>query len=134
MTIREGGCFCGAVRYRIEGEPTSANHCHCRMCQRSAGAPVVTWVTAPTDRVKFVKGAPRLFESSARASRGYCADCGTQLTFHGKEFPDEVDITAASLDDPNSVTPADHTWTESRLAWMVTGDTLPTHRRSRREG
>ena len=38
-----GGCFCGAVRYRVAGEPIDAGYCHCRMCQRSVGAPVVAW-------------------------------------------------------------------------------------------
>jgi hypothetical protein len=37
----EGGCLCGGIRYQISGEPRSADYCHCRMCRRTAGAPVV---------------------------------------------------------------------------------------------
>ena len=37
----EGGCLCGAVRYRISAAPSHTDYCHCRMCQRSTGAPVV---------------------------------------------------------------------------------------------
>lgn len=47
--VHEGGCLCGAVRYRITGEPKSVGYCHCRMCQRAAGAPVVAWATVPAD-------------------------------------------------------------------------------------
>ena len=46
MTMREGGCYCGAIRYRIEGEPLHVNYCHCRMCQRLSGAPVVSCTRA----------------------------------------------------------------------------------------
>ena len=44
--VTDGGCLCGAVRYRLEGPPLHADYyCHCRMCQRAAGAPVVAWGT-----------------------------------------------------------------------------------------
>ena len=38
-----GGCLCGAIRYRITGAPVEALYCHCRMCRRAHGAPVVAW-------------------------------------------------------------------------------------------
>lgn len=51
----EGGCRCGAIRYRITGEPLSAGFCHCRMCQRAAGAPVVAWVGSSQNLPKIVR-------------------------------------------------------------------------------
>jgi hypothetical protein len=134
MTTREGGCFCGAIRYRAEGEPTQVNHCHCRMCQRLAGAPVVTWATFRAEQVHFLKGGPKWLESSEKATRGFCANCGTQLLWRSKRHPDEVDLTAASLDDPNSVKPDIHIWTESQLEWLRLQDDLPRYRRTRSEG
>lgn len=134
MTTREGGCFCGAIRYRIEGEPLQVNHCHCRMCQRLSGAPVVTWATFKEEDVRFLKGAPKWLDSSSQARRGFCADCGTQLLWRPDRQTDETDITAASLDDPNSVRPNDHIWTESQLDWVKIDDHLPRYRRSRSEG
>ena len=134
MTMREGGCFCGAIRYRTEGEPAQVNYCHCRMCQRSAGAPVVAWATFKAKDVQLLKGGPKWLESSEIASRGFCANCGTQLLWRSKRHADEVDLTAASLDDPNSVKPNLHIWTESQLDWMELQDDLPRYRRSKSEG
>ncbi len=134
MTAREGGCFCGAIRYRIDGEPTQVNHCHCRMCQRMSGAPMVTWVTFKDEDVRFLEGVPKWLDSSDQARRGFCADCGTQLLWRPNRETDEVDLTAASLDDPNSVRPDLHLWTESQLDWMQVEDELPRYRRSRSEG
>ena len=60
----EGGCLCGAVRYRVEGPPLHAGYCHCRMCQRAAGAPVVAWGAWPADRFAWLQGKPGRFASS----------------------------------------------------------------------
>ena len=54
----EGGCFCGALRYRVEGEPDDAGYCHCRMCQRAAGAPVLAWGSWPSARFRWLRGDP----------------------------------------------------------------------------
>ena len=134
MTTREGGCFCGAIRYRADGEPTQVNHCHCRMCQRLSGAPVVTWATFKAGQVQFLTGGPKWLESSDKASRAFCANCGTQLVWRSNRHADEVDLTAASLDDPNSVKPDLHIWTESQLDWMGMSDRLPRYGRSRGAG
>ena len=53
--MAEGGCFCGAVRYRVEGEPIQSDYCHCRMCQRAGGAPVVAWGTWSVSQVTWLK-------------------------------------------------------------------------------
>ena len=55
----EGGCLCGAVRYRISAEPHHAGYCHCRMCQRSAGAPVVAWLTGAERCLRLDQGRAR---------------------------------------------------------------------------
>ena len=65
MTDAEGGCFCGAIRYRVTGEPIDAGYCHCRMCQLSAGAPAVAWGTWEIGRFQWLSGEPRTLQSSA---------------------------------------------------------------------
>jgi hypothetical protein len=129
--VHEGGCLCGAVRYRAETGPVNVNHCHCRMCQRASGAPVVTWATFPVAKFKWTKGAPTIRRSSDIAVRGFCSACGTALLWQSDAHPDLIDITAGSLDRPETIAPQEHLWTESALPWLTIEDDLPRYRRSR---
>jgi hypothetical protein len=67
------------------------------------------------------------YRSSGAAVRSFCGRCGTQLTFQRDDAPSEVDITVCSLDDPEALTPEDHTFTRSRLTWIGLSDGLPEH-------
>jgi hypothetical protein len=123
----EGGCLCGGVRYRLSAEPDHASYCHCRMCQRSAGAPVVAWLTGPSDAFAWIKGEPAVYRSSQKAERLFCPTCGTQLVFREPGEPDRLDVTLASLDDPAAVRPDHHIWTASRIGWFEIADDLPRY-------
>jgi hypothetical protein len=122
-----GGCFCGHVRYEGEGTPFHPTLCHCADCRRIAGAPVVAWFSLPSGGFHFTAGQPSCFASSEKARRCFCPRCGTPLTFQDTGLPDEIDITTASLDDPELVPPGDHTRTRSRLSWMHLPDGLPRY-------
>jgi hypothetical protein len=128
-----GGCLCGAVRYRISAEPRSADYCHCRMCRRAAGAPVVARLTVANDFFAWTRGEPALYRSSPDAERFFCGQCGTQLAL--RDEPDFLDVTLASLDSPEAVRPSYHIWTTSRIGWFDIADDLPRYperaRRSR---
>jgi hypothetical protein len=119
-----GGCFCGAVRYRVSAAPTDVCHCHCNMCRRIGGAPFVTWLTVPREALAFTSGAPAELHSSPHARRTFCAACGTALTFQHSDEPASIDVTVGSLDDPNGVTPLRHIWTANQLAWLQVDDDL----------
>jgi GNAT superfamily N-acetyltransferase len=124
-----GGCFCGAVRYEIRGQPRVVSHCHCSMCRRAAGAPVVTWATYAREAVRFVAGSPAELRSSPPVTRTFCGGCGTPLTFVTTAEPDWIDVTVASMDRPEAVPPNDHIWSESAVPWLVLDDDLPRHPR-----
>jgi hypothetical protein len=123
----EGGCLCGAVRYRISAEPSHADYCHCRMCQRATGAPVVPWLTVASEAFAWTTGEPAVYPSSPKAERLFCPVCGTQLVFREPAEPDQVDVTVASLDEPAAVRPGHHIWTTSRISWFDTADDLPRY-------
>ena len=131
--MAEGGCLCGAVRYRLERPPLHADYCHCRLCRRSAGAPVVAWGTWPADRFAWLRGEPRTFASSKAGERSFCPGCGTQLTFVATDDPAFLDVTLASLDDPAAFAPEAHIWTTSRIPWLDLGDELPRYADAGRE-
>jgi hypothetical protein len=99
-----------------------ADYCHCRMCQRAAGAPVIAWSTWPADRFAWSQGEPKSFASSAKGERWFCPSCGTPLTFVGPGDPTQVDVMLASLDDPAAFPPEEHIWTASRIRWLELGD------------
>ena len=121
----EGGCFCGFVRYRVEGPFSFETNCHCMICRRTSGAPFVTWFTVSTDRFALLAGAPAAFASSDHGSRTFCPRCGTPLTFRSAKEIDVIDVTTCSLDDPAAVPPRDHTRTSARLPWLALCDGLP---------
>ncbi|MBL6928829.1 MAG: GFA family protein [Rhodospirillales bacterium] len=128
--VFEGGCLCGEVRYRITGPVSQAAHCHCNMCRRASGAPVVTWVSVKMADVSWSKGAPAVYPSSEGCERAFCAECGSQLTFHTDRYPDDIDITVGSLDRPEFFEPASHVWTSSALPWICLDEHLPMHEES----
>ena len=126
----EGGCLCGAVRYRVAGAPTATSHCHCDSCRRAAGAPTLAWAIFPEDKVKIVRGTLAIFASSPGVERGFCARCGTSLSYTRANRPGLFDVTTASLDDPEALPPAKEIWTEERLSWITPDPALPQYPRT----
>jgi hypothetical protein len=124
---RLGRCLCGAVQYRVSGQPDSIAHCHCRLCQRAAGAAFVTWATYPASQFTWTQGQPKFFASSARGERGFCSACGTPLTFQYPDTRKTIDITLCSLDDPDDLIPQDHIWMMSQRSWIHLNDDLPQY-------
>jgi hypothetical protein len=122
-----GGCFCGTVRWTAAGPPLAVLTCHCTMCRRAAGAPVVTWATFHARDVAQVRGAATWFRSSDRARRAFCAACGTPLFFQADRLPDEIDVTVGSFDRPEVVTPSRHIHVVSQVPWLSLDDGLPRH-------
>jgi hypothetical protein len=89
-------------------------------------------VTFDSDQVEWTGGL-RERRSSERAVRRFCGDCGTQLSFRRVGIDTEIDLTIASLDDPNGVAPRDHTYTRSQCAWLRIADGLPRYEGARGE-
>src|SRR5689334_6871546 len=123
--MMEGGCFCGHVRYTVNGALRDETNCHCSICRRTAGASFVTWFTVDEADFVFTSGAPSSFASSDHGTRTFCARCGTPLTFRSTRFPGEIDVTTCSLDEPERVPPKDDTQTETRVPWVVLDRSLP---------
>jgi hypothetical protein len=79
-----------------------------------------------------VSGHAATFNSTEQATRSFCPQCGTQLTFEHSALPDEIDVTTATLDEPEKVPPKDHTHWATRLSWLHVSDELPKFRDARK--
>jgi hypothetical protein len=131
-----GSCLCGSIHYLVRGQPIFITHCHCRSCRKASGAAFLTWFTVRMSEVEWRGDPLAIYRSSAAVERGFCVRCGTTLTYRHESDPAEIDITLASLDQPEALWPEHHTWWESRLSWAepdVLGS-LPTYARSAEEG
>ena len=112
-----GGCLCGAVRYEADMQPVRAHLCHCRMCQQAFGNAFAALCGFSTDKFRWVKGRPKMYRSSTVAERGFCASCGTPLTWEGKGA-DHISFTTGSLDEPNAIEIIGQLGIESRAPWL----------------
>jgi hypothetical protein len=130
----QGGCMCGAVRYEASGEPFNVTLCHCVDCRRASGAPALAWFSVRRDALRWTHGSPARNPSSPGVERQFCGQCGTQLTWHGASAADEIDVTICSLDDPEAVAPADHTFASQQVRWLHLADALPRYTRTRSQG
>jgi hypothetical protein len=122
----EGGCLCGAVRYRIQGEPIASTICHCRSCRKASGAALVPWLHLDAAGFTFTAGTPVEFKSSPAVTRTLCGRCGTPLTYWTTTYGPTIDVTTGSLDDPEAFPPVVHVWTSHKLRWLELADGLPS--------
>jgi hypothetical protein len=116
----EGGCFCGQIRYAIADGAHIVANCHCSMCRKISAAPFVTWMVVPTQSFEYLKGRPKVLQSSEKGTRYFCADCGTPLVCVIKSRPDEVDVTTGSLDQPGDFPPTLAVHEDTKLKWLST--------------
>ena len=120
-----GGCLCGAVRYRAAGTARNPCYCHCESCRRAAGSPTVPWATFERAHFQLLRGELTEYRSSPDRLRGFCAACGTSLTYRSEKRPTEIDVTLGTLDEPARLAPQMHVWVEDKLPWVTIADGLP---------
>ncbi len=120
-----GGCLCGGVRYRVAGVARNLCFCHCASCRRATGAPMVPWGTFARELFRVTRGSLREYRSSPAVMRGFCATCGTSLTYRHDDRAAEIDVTLATLDDPTLLAPQMHLWVGDKLPWVAIADGRP---------
>ena len=132
MQIHQGGCLCSAIRFRISGEPVFSSICHCVTCRRASAAPSVAWLTFDRSQVEILSGDPRTYRSSQGVLRQFCGTCGSQISYDCATSPTMIEITTASLDNPNLFPPTMEVWLEHRLSWQNANQLLTQYSRSTR--
>lgn len=116
--VHTGGCLCGAVRFEARGAPKWTAYCHCRSCRKHTGAPVSAFAGFERLHVAFTKGQLVTFASSAGVKRGFCAACGSTLTYEGDRWPTEIHFHVGAFDMPQDFPPSGHAFADERLPWL----------------
>ncbi len=83
----EGGCLCGALRFKAMARPIDTGYCHCTLCQRSTGAVVLAWASFPVEAFSYTKGCAARYDSSSWGHREFCDRCGTQICYRQNDAP-----------------------------------------------
>ena len=121
--IREGGCLCGALRYRVRGEPLRASVCHCRNCQRRTGSAFGIGAYFRDADVEL-RGSRNTYEyRSDETGRWlrmeFCPSCGNTVTWTAEALAGMRAIAGGSLDDPDWLKIDRHGWTRSKQTWVL---------------
>ena len=123
MTVEhQGGCLCGAVRYRVRGPLRQVIACHCAQCRRSSGHHVAA-TAAPFEAVE-IEGRVSWYASSETARRGFCGICGSNL-FWRQAGSRNLSIFAGSLDPPTGLAIARHIFVADKGDYYEIPDTVP---------
>ena len=126
-----GGCFCGALRFQSDLKPVETGYCHCSICRRTTGAPLLAFASFPADSFAYVKGEPAIFQSSSKGQREFCTKCGTQICFRETGRAVTVDVNSGTLDEVELVAPEYHIYTGDRISWFEVDDQLPRYKNER---
>jgi hypothetical protein len=119
----EGGCACGAVRYRLGSAPMFVHCCHCLDCQRQTGSAFVLNALIETDRVTVLSGAPVPVAVPTDSGRPHeifrCPKCQTALwSDYGRRGVLRF-VRVGTLDDPSALPPDVHIYTRTKLPWVA---------------
>ena len=123
--LAEGGCACGAVRYRMLGPPLIVHCCHCSWCQRETGSALVLNALIEGDRMQLLAGSVELIDTPSASGAGQqiarCARCQTALWSHYAfaGIGERVKfVRVGTLDEPAQLPPDVHIFTSSKLPWL----------------
>ena len=122
METFEGGCSCGAVRYRLMSRPMFTHCCHCRDCQKQTGGAFAINALIETDRIEMLSGEPQRIEMPSPSGRGHdiyrCEHCEVALWSDYGRRPYLRFVRVSTLDDPDAMAPDVHIFTRSKVPWV----------------
>ena len=126
----EGGCTCGAVRYRMTSRPMFVHCCHCRWCQRETGTAFALNAMIEADRVELLQGAPETVLTPSLSGKGQkivrCPTCRIAVWSHYAGAGDRVCfVRVGTLDEPDRVPPDIHIFTASKQPWVILPADMP---------
>ena len=120
----EGGCTCGAVRYRLKMRPIFVHCCHCTWCQRETGSAFAVNAFIEASQVELLRGAPVAKTLPSLSGKGQvfwrCPECGvTVWSNYAGAGPNIHFVRVGTLDEPARLPPDIHIYTSTKLPWVV---------------
>jgi hypothetical protein len=133
--MHEGGCVCGAVRYRVKNAPFRTGVCHCKFCQRRTGSAFGVGVYFRKDDFQLIQGELKAYEHRSDESgrwlrMEFCPNCGTTVTWTLELFPDGRGVAGGSFDDPRWIQIERHAWLRSKQHWVPVPPDIEKHEKS----
>lgn len=122
--VREGGCLCGAARYRVHGTPVRTNVCHCTFCQRRTGSAFGFVAYFKQEDVELTGANLKTYEHRSDESNrwlriGFCSTCGTTVTLTVEALPGARGIAGGTFDDPSWLRIERFSWMRSAQPWVI---------------
>ncbi|MES2104904.1 MAG: GFA family protein [Pseudomonadota bacterium] len=126
----DGGCTCGAVRYRMTGKPLFVHCCHCRWCQRETGASFALNAMIEADRIVLLQGEPEAVDTPSYSGKGQkilrCPHCRVALWSHYAGAGETICfVRVGTLDTPDALPPDIHIFTGSKQPWVLIPPGMP---------
>jgi len=120
----EGGCACGAVRYRLTKAPPFIYTCHCSDCQKLTTSAFTLSAPVARDTLEITQGTLKSWtrtttESGRPTDQHVCANCGVRIYSEPPQAPDRVTLRLGTLDDTSWLRPAAAIWMKSAQPWFI---------------
>jgi hypothetical protein len=127
--VREGGCYCGAVRFEVTLPTRFCAHCHCDNCRGAHGAAFVTWAGYPDAQFRLTAGEDvlRRYETETGATRSFCGRCGTTLLYQSPRWAGEVHVARNNIEGDIDRLPGAHVYVDHGASWFEITDDLPRY-------
>jgi hypothetical protein len=120
--VREGGCQCGMIRYRVTGDPLAVGICHCTECQRQSGSAFGMSFIVSKDAFRLVRGEPKTFARPSDSGRpvlcAFCPECGTRIYHEARWMQGVINVKPGTLDDTSILRPTIEVWTARKHSWL----------------
>ena len=129
VSIRQGGCQCGNLRYEVRDEPLAVTVCHCTHCQSQSGSAFGMSFVVPREAFRVIAGEPRTWTTQADSGADkecvFCPECGVRIYNTLSSMPKTLNIKPGTLDDRSGLQPALHVWLSSRQPWVPLAEGIP---------
>jgi len=125
VTILNGHCYCGAVKFNVTGKSYWVGHCHCESCRRHCGSAMTTFAGFNEDQVVFTGAMPNRHNSNDGVTRSFCGQCGSPVSYQSTDQSNRIHVYIGLFDDPESLIPEDHSFLNEKISWLQADPNLP---------